>query len=173
MMPRAPKVTATALKGLKRRLKALEYREQGLTYQQVGEKLGCSTSRAYKIIQFEYDRQNRLRGEKVEFLKRIEERRLDRLLAGLFPAAEGGDVQAVNAVLRVMERRAKLRGLDAPTEISGNLGLGFLNTMTDDELTNQAKTAGLDVPDELEQEYAARPSPPTLRITDHTESKGR
>ncbi|MFW6344772.1 MAG: hypothetical protein ACOC0M_00350, partial [Halomonas sp.] len=44
--------------------------------------------------------------------------RLDRLLLGLWPKATAGSVAHVDRAIKVMERRAKLTGLDAPTKIA-------------------------------------------------------
>lgn len=43
----------------------------------------------------------------------------DQMEAGLASDAMGGDPSAVNSFLRVMQRRARLLGLDAPTQVSG------------------------------------------------------
>lgn len=43
--------------------------------------------------------------------------RLDALQAAVWADAMGGDVRAVGAVLRIMDARAKLFGLYAPTEV--------------------------------------------------------
>jgi hypothetical protein len=44
--------------------------------------------------------------------------RLDRLQRAYWPAALGGDVGAARLVLRVIDRRARLFGLDAPIKVS-------------------------------------------------------
>ena len=51
-------------------------------------------------------------------LRVLEEYRLDALLMVLWPQVMGGDQGAVDRVLRVMQRRAALRGLDAPTKVA-------------------------------------------------------
>ena len=45
----------------------------------------------------------------------LELSRLDGLLAKVYPMAAQGDLQAVDRVLKICERRARLLGLDAPT----------------------------------------------------------
>jgi hypothetical protein len=54
--------------------------------------------------------------EKAEQIRELELKRLDRFQRSLQPAANKGDAKAVLAILKVMERRAKLLGLDAPTK---------------------------------------------------------
>ena len=50
--------------------------------------------------------------------------RLDRMIAALSAAAEAGDVKAVQALLAVEDRRAKLLGLDAATRKAVDLTTG-------------------------------------------------
>lgn len=50
--------------------------------------------------------------------------RLDKMIVALTPAAEAGDVKAVQALLAVEDRRAKLLGLDAATRKAVDLTTG-------------------------------------------------
>ncbi|GAA1281338.1 hypothetical protein [Saccharothrix xinjiangensis] len=54
-------------------------------------------------------------------LRELELARLDRIQRGVWPMAVAGDTKAVRAVLGVMDRRARLLGLDAPTRLEGPL----------------------------------------------------
>jgi hypothetical protein len=47
----------------------------------------------------------------------LQERRLDRALNAMWQAVLDGNLQAIDRFLRVEERRAKLRGLDAPEKM--------------------------------------------------------
>lgn len=49
-------------------------------------------------------------------VREMELDRLDLLLDKLMPRVENGDVQAIQTALKVMDRRAKFLGLDAPTK---------------------------------------------------------
>lgn len=49
-------------------------------------------------------------------VREMELDRLDLLLDKLMPRVEQGDVQAIQTALKVMDRRAKFLGLDAPTK---------------------------------------------------------
>jgi hypothetical protein len=51
--------------------------------------------------------------QKAERLRDLEAARLDRLNRALAPGIRSGDPRAVKAAVRLMERRAKLFGLDA------------------------------------------------------------
>jgi hypothetical protein len=101
-------------------LKALQLRKGGATFRQVGEALGCSESRAHAIITQELMRLNEKRAEAAAVVARLEGERLDNLQLAFWTAAVGGDANAAGVVLKVMARRAKLLGIDAPANINLN-----------------------------------------------------
>lgn len=102
---------------LERQLRALEYRRAGWSYRAIGEKLGVSHVTAYDDVMGELQRLAKERVNNLEELRELELERLDMLLKGLEPMAKVGNPGAVNSFLKVMERRARLLGLDAPTEL--------------------------------------------------------
>lgn len=106
---------------LQRQLQALELRKQGLTYRDIGDKLSISYQQAHNDVNAELKRLATLTLESAEGLRQLELERLDMLIKGLEPMARVGNPRAVTAYLRVMERRAKLLGLDAPVrqEVTG------------------------------------------------------
>ena len=91
---------------------ALKLRSEGLTYRQIAELLGINTSTAYRRVE------NALRAipaDGVEEMRQLEGERLDKLHAALWDRALEGDLQAIDRLLTISNRRAKLFGLDAPT----------------------------------------------------------
>ena len=91
---------------------ALRLRKQGLTYEQIAAELGMhDRSGARKIVQRALDKTIQ---EPADELRRLEVERLDALLVAMWPAAEAGKGYAVDRCLAIMDRRAKLLGLDAP-----------------------------------------------------------
>ena len=62
-------------------------------------------------------------------------RSLDALLEILWPQVEAGDQGAVDRSLKIMQRRAALRGLDAPTKVAPTdpTGEKEYTTFTDEE----------------------------------------
>lgn len=93
---------------------AVELRTQGRTYVQIAEQLEVSTSAAHKAVADYLEQTRAVSREAAEEVRRLELDRLDRILAAIGPLAEGGDLAAVDRVLRIQERRASLLGLDAP-----------------------------------------------------------
>src|SRR5262245_60858052 len=105
-----------------RAVKALELRIAGATYRQIGAQLGVSECTAYYDVQDELGRLDAIGKEKAERLRDLEIRRLDALTVALAPGIQSGDVRAILAAVRVMERRAKLLGLDGPQQFAGPEG---------------------------------------------------
>ena len=106
---------------LERQLQALDLRKAGFTYRAIGDRLGVDYTTAYKDVQSELKRLSALALDSAGELRQMELERLDMLTKGLEPMAAVGKPDAVSAYLRVMERRAKLLGLDAPVrqEVTG------------------------------------------------------
>ena len=106
-----------------RQARALELRKAGLTYQQIADTLDYgSISAAEKAIKSGL---KTLIREPAEELRALELERLDKMLASHWKAVLNGHVRSTEVVLRIMERRAALLGLDAPkdTRFSGELGI--------------------------------------------------
>lgn len=116
-----------------RRTQALELRKQGMTFAQIGAALDCSEQRAHKIVTEELRRLNEHRAEQATEVARLELERLDALLAGVWEKAKGGDGPAIDRALAVMNRRAKLLGIDAPErrELTGKDGKAMRLSLED------------------------------------------
>lgn len=95
-----------------RRREALAMRQRGKSYQEIADALGYSSRSAAstdinKMIK-------ELPQENAHHLRKIEVERMDQLLDAMWDKAMKGDGWAVDRCLKIMERRAKLLGLDAP-----------------------------------------------------------
>ncbi|MCA9877562.1 MAG: hypothetical protein KC442_07265 [Thermomicrobiales bacterium] len=92
----------------------MELRRSGFTLSEIADQLGyAGPSGARRAI--ETALQKALHHE-AGALRALEGERLDRLQRALWGKAETGNVGAVEAILKVMERRAKLFGLDVPKQ---------------------------------------------------------
>ena len=109
--------TGQAEAAAKRRQKALDLRIAGVRYRQIGAQLGVSYQTAYRDVQTALGELAKLQAGKAEHLRELEVERCDRLQMALWPKARSGDETAARTVLAVMDRRAKLLGLDAPTKL--------------------------------------------------------
>jgi transposase len=102
-----------------RAIKALELRIAGAAYRQIATQLNVSLHCAYDDVQNELGRLDAVAKKKAERMRELEAQRLDQLTVALAPSLRVGDPRAIATAVRLMERRAKLFGLDAPTELSG------------------------------------------------------
>ena len=93
-----------------RRVRAVELKAAGLTYEQIANELGyTSKGTAYNIVTKALREQT---AEAVADLRDLENARLDALLHALWDAAMTGDVKAVAAVLQIVQARVHLNGLE-------------------------------------------------------------
>jgi hypothetical protein len=101
-----------------RHLRALELRKAGVTYETIAGQLGyANASGARKAVASALKATLR---EPAEELRTLELARLDAMALALWCRVQDGDEKAIDRVLRIMERRARLLGLDAAakTELS-------------------------------------------------------
>jgi DNA-binding CsgD family transcriptional regulator len=91
---------------------ALDLRAEGLTFQEIGARLGVSRQMAARIVRRGL---RALPRESAAELVVLQDAQLDMIWAAMFPRAVEGSPRAAAVCIRVLERRAKLHGLDAPT----------------------------------------------------------
>lgn len=101
---------------LDRELQVLDLRRAGLTWQRIAQEVGYANhSGAYAA----YKRaMQRTLQEPTDDLRQAEVDRLDRLQLAVWPKAMRGDHNAIVTCVRIIDRRAKLLGLDMPIKIS-------------------------------------------------------
>lgn len=109
---------------LDRQRQSLELRRAGLGYEAIGAKLGLSKSQAHRLVVAALAEAREQVAASADDLRAEEVSRLDAMLTGLWPSARNGAVSSIDRVLKVMERRARLLGLDAPEkrELTGKGG---------------------------------------------------
>lgn len=104
--------TPQAIANKDKAAQALALRKTGATYDQIAGALGyASRGAAHRAVQ-RLLKAHEVEG--VEELRKLEDSRLDEMLFAIYKAARGGDLGAIDRILRIMERRAKLLGLDMP-----------------------------------------------------------
>jgi hypothetical protein len=96
-------------------LRVLELRRTGMTFTAIAQVLGYADHSgaiyAYK------NAMKRVLKEPAEAIRDLEVARLDELLTVAYNQALEGDLQALTVALKIMDRRARLLGLDAPTTV--------------------------------------------------------
>lgn len=145
----ANKTSAAKARTLDRQVKALELRRMGKGYVDIAAALGIGKSQAHRLVRAGLaDARDQIAAQ-ADDLRSEEISRLDAMLSGLWPDARKGQQGAVDRVLKIMERRAKLLGLDAPLKLAhgGDKGAPPIKTehahaMTDADLERIAASGG-------------------------------
>ena len=95
-----------------RRVRAVELRTQGLTYEQIVVKLGyANRGTVYRLVSEALKAQT---VEAVDQLRSLEVVRLDKLQLGVWQKAMDGDVPSAILAVRVIMARCHLLGLEGP-----------------------------------------------------------
>ena len=128
------------IKGKERAAQALELRKAGLSLQVIADQMGYSDpSGAHKAIKRAMDRMVR---EPATELIEMELARLDSIFTEVYRAARQGSLGAIDRCLRIMERRARLLGIDAPQKIAPTdpTGEHEFSGFTDSEVVREFAT---------------------------------
>lgn len=110
---------------------AIDMKKDGKSFRVIGDELGCSRQYASKLVQKELKRLTKEISKSTEELRALENTRLDYLLEKLITRIESGDVSAINAAIRLSERRSKLNGLDLAKGPLVENNLNFENNETE------------------------------------------
>jgi hypothetical protein len=103
-----------AVKAVDRHLQALELRKAGISYARIAEALGFNSPQAaWKAVNSALKKTVQ---EPADELRTLEVERLDAAAAAIYPSVKQGQYGAIDRWIKIMERRAKLLGLDAPTK---------------------------------------------------------
>lgn len=125
--PPLPKhIKKTHMKVAERRPKVMDLRLQGYTPEVIAHKLGILPSVVYadlKVLMSAAQAQN---AEKDE-MRAMMSLQLSYLWHALQVAVKEGDVKAISVALKILERTAKLHGLDADTRASVTVSAGNMD----------------------------------------------
>lgn len=114
-----------------RRAKALQLRLAGVQYQTIADTLGyADRAAACKDITRALDMHTREAQQSADTLRTAEVMRLDTLQESLWSAALDGDVKSVDVVLKVIDRRIKLLGLDQAQKMIDSAVDAWLHHLT-------------------------------------------
>ncbi|WP_375477000.1 hypothetical protein [uncultured Jatrophihabitans sp.] len=140
------KRTPTAVEVTRRRAQATELRAAGLTYDRIAQRLleesdtPASYDRAAAWRDVEATLAEMIR-EPAESLVAMESDRLDRLQVGVWTRAIRGDLDAIGAVLRIMDRRARLHGFDKAQAQPIMAAISIVDTADQAELQRETLAA--------------------------------
>lgn len=113
-----PKRPAAAEDALiqQRRLEALDLRKAGLSYRMIAERLGVVHETARSDVLAALKQLSEHQNTETAEYRNLELERLDRLQLAIWKQAIDGNLGAIDRLLKISERRARLMGLDAPVK---------------------------------------------------------
>lgn len=103
-----------ALRTRDRMEQALKLRREGSTFNEIAQTMGIALPTAYTLV---HKALTRTLQEPADAVRALELHRLDQLWAKWLPRALEDNKDAAAVCLRIMERRSRLLGLDAPTTL--------------------------------------------------------
>jgi len=104
---------ATAKAAL-RRLDALDYRKDGLSYRAIADKLGISSAQAYRDLKTALVDLTTQQHESAAELRGLHLLRLEAMYLSLQSGLEAVDLKTIDAAINILKREADLFGLNAP-----------------------------------------------------------
>jgi hypothetical protein len=112
------RMTGDRIETAERERKALELRKAGASFDEIAKALDyADKSGAFYAIKRAL---SDIVPPAVDEMRTLEGERLDALLAAVWKQAMDGDLKAVDRVLRIIDQRARLLGLNAPVQVGLN-----------------------------------------------------
>ena len=116
-----------------RRIKSIEMRKKGHTLTEIGDALGVTATTINNDIKFMLKEYNERSTEQIEQMRALENARIEHLIKSIWDEAIGDDVlkkynddglveytsgqlKSMDRVIKLLERKAKLNGLDIPSK---------------------------------------------------------
>lgn len=107
--------TPVKLELLDKHMEWLELRRQGLTYQAIGDRFGVTKQAVWDAVN---RRVQKVEFEHVDAYREYELELLGVIQEGIMQKCVDGDLQAIDRLLRLSERRSRLLGLDRPVSLA-------------------------------------------------------
>lgn len=134
-----------------RRERALELRIAGMSERAIAKEIGISNGRAHQLLAEGAEMLKASVVGKADDVRRLELERCDRMTLALFSQRQ--NPRAADTLLRIMERRAKLLGLDSPvrSEVTGadgealGISVTFVGKNTDEPIDITPESADFEV----------------------------
>jgi len=112
------KTSAQKMEAAKRRPLVMQLRLEGYTISRIADQLDCGLA----TVKRDLDKMLETYGNDSEVVttqyKRIQSARIEELVKGLWPKGKAGQVAAIDRLVKLFERQAKLLGLDKPTKVA-------------------------------------------------------
>lgn len=132
----------TKLKRIQDTERALELRRQGYTFRQIGHEMKITHRAAHKLVTDAFKATQKYAKAQAEEMVQLHLERLEGTWKSLQGRIDKGESRAAEVGLKVLEREAKLLGLDAPAKQEVSVSYSHLS---DAELLDEARRLQLDV----------------------------
>lgn len=136
---------STSLKRFELSACVVQLRKAGWSFRQIATALKLPEKKTRQIFLRALAKQGKVWAESSRELFFLELERLEEIHRALYPKAMSGDTRAIEQLIRVSERRARLCGWDAPTKIQQQTDI-TLAALSEPELLLQARELGLHLP---------------------------
>jgi len=133
--PRGRIIPKTMTK-LERQELAVQLRREGYTYREIARLIRTTDKVAYQLVADAFKNQQLRTKEQVEQLTELHSQRLDWMFLKLKDRIGNGDTRAIEVATKLLDRQAKLLGLDAPVKQQVNVRY---EQMSDQELAEEAQ----------------------------------
>lgn len=151
------------MKAAERRLKGVTLRKMGYTVQEIADQLGSSKPTISRDLNRMLDEYSDMTEEQVAEMRALWNFRLESLLKNLWVKAQAGNLGAVDRVLKVAERVAKLNSLDKPSKVAPTTPDGNLPWRPADDMTMEEVDARIAEILESARESGTSPAPGDAR----------
>ncbi len=136
---------ALRIQASERASEIMDMRLEGYSLAEIGKKFGVNSGTIHKIIAREVAKSQKKNNQSSEMILSLMDDRLEFMWKALYPQISKGNSRSCEMGLKIMERQAKLKGLDAPEKKQLEISMD----LSDAELVAQARTLGLVVPEIL------------------------
>lgn len=112
------KTSADRVNAASRRVKVVQMRMAGLAVREIATQVGCSPGTVSKDLYHALSEYQTNTEEEIERFRELWNQRLEKMVQGLWVSASRGNVGAVDRIVRLAERSARLNGLDRPVKVA-------------------------------------------------------
>ena len=112
-MGRRPKETKPSHVGnTERRREAVEYRIAGMTFEEIGKRMGITAQGAHALVVRAMNAHNAVTAELVNEHRALDISRMEEIVRILWPRVQEGHLDSVDRVFKAAQRKAALLGMD-------------------------------------------------------------
>ena len=95
----------------------LDLYKRGMTMRATAEELNCTESQVGNDIRSYIDELRRMGLQSAAQYRQVQLERIQDSVRAIWPMVLAGRMEAINTLIKLMEREARLLGLDAPTKV--------------------------------------------------------